>query len=174
MLARALISVLAVTMFASVSYAGDQYVDGTGYAVSGYDVVAYFDLPQSSVGTEQPKGVPGRAEFTTNYNGAKFAFLSQTNLDRFLADPTGFAPQYDGHCAYGVAVGNKVPGNPNLWRIVDGKLYLNITKGVVRDWEDDIPGYINQAGDAWTGGLEQQAASSDRIPKFTSAAPLAD
>ena len=174
MIARALISMVAATVFASASYAGDQYVDGTGYAVSGYDVVAYFDLAQSSVGTSQPDGVPGRVEFVTKFNGVTFAFSSQANLDRFSADPTRFVPQFDGHCAYGVAVGNKVPGNPNLWRIVDGKLYLNITKGVARDWEEDIPGYISQAGGEWAGGLERQAASDDRIPKFTSAAPVAE
>lgn len=174
MFARMLFSVLATGIFSTASQAGDQYVDGSGYAVSGYDVVAYFDLAQSTVGTSQPEGIPGRADLTTTYNGAKFAFSTQANLDRFLAGPAGFAPQYDGHCAYGVAQGAKVPGNPNLWRIVDGKLYLNITKAVVRDWEDDIPGYIRQASDAWSGGLEPQGASDDRVPKFTSAAPLAD
>jgi len=33
--------------FASQAFAGDQYIDGTGFAASGYDVVAYFDLPQN-------------------------------------------------------------------------------------------------------------------------------
>ena len=174
MFAKALFSALVATCISTSSFAGDQYIDGTDYAVSGYDVVAYFDLAQSSLGTSQPKGIPGRVEFVTKYNGAKFAFASQANLDRFLRDPAGFAPQFDGHCAYGVAVGNKVPGNPNLWRIVDGKLYLNITKAVARDWESDIPGYISQAGSEWVGGLEGRAASDDRIPKFTSAAPVAE
>ena len=165
---------LAALLFSTSVHAGDQYVDGTGFAVSGYDVVAYFDLAQSAVGSAQAQGIPGRAEFTADHNGAKFAFASQANLDRFKSDPTGFAPQYDGHCAYGVAQGGKVPGNPNLWRIVEGKLYLNITKGVVRDWEEDIPGYIAQAGDEWTGGLEPQSASDESIPRFTSAAPVAN
>ena len=174
MFAKALIAVSLGMLFPNTSFAGDQYVDGTGYAVSGFDVVAYFDLAQASVGTSQPEGLPGRVDFTTTYNGARFAFMSQTNLDRFLADPAGFAPQYDGHCAYGVAVGNKVPGNPNLWRIVEGKLYLNITKDVVKNWEQDIPGYITQAGAEWAGGLEPQSASRDRIPKFRSVAPVAN
>lgn len=174
MFARMLFSVLATGIFSTASAAGDQYVDGSGYAVSGYDVVAYFDLAQSTVGTSQPKGIPGRADLTTKYNDAKFAFSTQANLDRFLAGPAEFAPQYDGHCAYGVAQGGKVPGNPNLWRIVDGKLYLNITKGVARDWEQDIPGYVEQAGAEWADGLERERASRDRIPQFSSAAPIAN
>lgn len=174
MVLKAIVLIGAFAGWPTATLAGDQYIDGTGYAVSGYDVVAYFDLAQATVGTSQPEGIPGRADFTTEYNGATFAFASQANLDRFLADPAGFAPQYDGHCAYGVAQGSKVPGNPNLWRIVDGKLYLNITKGVVRDWEEDIPGYITKAGDEWTSGLEPQSASDDRIPRFRSEAPIAD
>jgi hypothetical protein len=78
-----------------------------------------------------------------------------------------FAPQYDGHCAYGVAKGGKVPGNPTLWRIVDGKLYLNITKNVVGFWEEDIPGNLKKSEKNW-GGLDPKAASTDKIPSFTS------
>lgn len=155
---------------ATASHAGEQYVDGTGYAVSGYDVVSYFDLPQSVVGAPQQSPQKGHKDITADYNGATFAFASAANRDRFLADPAAFAPQYDGHCAYGVAKGGKVPGNPNLWRIVDGKLYLNITKNVVGFWEEDIPGNISLAEGNWSG-IEAEAASDSGIPNFTAAAP---
>jgi hypothetical protein len=29
-------------------------------------------------------------------------------------------------CAYGVALGKKFDGDPRYWKIVDGKLYLNL------------------------------------------------
>lgn len=164
---------IASAMLAASStavFAGDQYVDETGFAVSGYDVVAYFGLDQSAVGTAQPQGVPGSASITAEYNGATFAFSSEANRDAFVANPAQFAPQYDGHCAYGVSRGGKVPANPNLWRIVDGKLYLNITKNVVGFWEEDIPGNISLAENNWTG-IEGSAASTATIPSFTSSAP---
>jgi YHS domain-containing protein len=152
------------------AFAGDQYVDATGFAASGYDVVSYFDLPQSEVGQPQQSPLPGQSSITAEYNGATFAFSSVENRDRFVADPAAFAPQYDGHCAYGVAKGGKVPGNPTLWRIVDGKLYLNITKNVVGFWEEDIPGNLTLSTGNWPG-LESAAASTDVIPNFTSDAP---
>lgn len=155
---------------ATSAFAGPQYVDRTGYAASGYDVVAYFDLGQNLVGMEQPAAIPGRADITADHNGATFAFSTQANRDRFLANPAAFAPQYDGHCAYGVAQGGKVPGNPNLWRIVDGKLYLNITPDVVGFWEQDIPGNLNSSAANWVS-LDTKPASRSRIPKFRSAAP---
>ncbi len=164
------IAVTALSL-AAPAFAGEQYVDDTGFAASGYDVVAYFDLPQAAPGQSQSAGVPGSTGFTAEYNGATFAFATAENRDKFLADPAQYAPQYDGHCAYGVAKGGKVPGNPNLWRIVDGKLYLNITRNVVSFWEEDIPGNIELAQGNWVS-LEPTPRSSSPIPQFSSTAPL--
>ncbi|WP_120499891.1 YHS domain-containing (seleno)protein [Roseovarius sp. EL26] len=161
-------------IFAPIAaFAGPQYVDETGYAVSGFDVVAYFNLEQSDVGTAQPAAVPGKASITAEYNGSTFAFSSNANRDKFTADPAKYVPQFDGHCAYGVSRGGKVPGNPNLWRIVDEKLYLNITPVVVGFWEEDIPGNIDTGDSNWPG-IEASAASTSTIPKYTSDAPQAD
>ena len=161
----------AAFTFSTSAYAGEQYVDPTGYAVSGYDVVAYFDLAQAPVGQSQPAGVPGDKDITATYNGATFAFSSEKNKKRFLKDPAAYVPQYDGHCAYGVAQGGKVPGNPNLWRIVDDKLFLNITKNVVGFWEEDISGNINKSENNWVN-IESASASDRGIPQFKSSAPV--
>lgn len=167
---------LAVILAAGLAFpalAGEQYVDRTGFAVSGYDVVAYRDLEQVPVGAPQPAAIPGKADITAEYNGATFAFATTENRDKFLEDPAYFAPQYDGHCAYGVSKGGKVPGNPNLWRIVDDKLYLNITRNVVGFWEEDIPGNIDLAEDNWPE-IEPDKASTKPIPDFKSSAPVED
>lgn len=166
-----IIAVIGALGWAGAAQAGEQYVDETGYAVSGHDVVAYFELEQSPVGTPQPEAVPGRKDITAEYNGAKWAFSTEENRDKFLANPEKYAPVFDGHCAYGVAKGGKVPANPNLWRIVDGKLYLNITKNVVGFWEEDIPGNISEAQTNWSG-IEGNPASDSTIPFFNSSAPV--
>ena len=67
------LSALAFAIFpAGAAFAGPQFVDATGFAVSGYDVVAYRDLDQSAPGAEQPAAVPGRAHITANKNGVPF------------------------------------------------------------------------------------------------------
>ncbi len=149
----------AAVMIAGAAHAGPQYVDETDFAVSGYDVVAYHGLEQVPVGQKQQEAVPGKADITAEYNGATWAFASEENREKFVASPEAYAPEFDGHCAYGVAQGGKVPANPNLWRIVDGKLYLNITPNVVGFWEENIPGQINTAEGNWGGGLEVKDAS---------------
>lgn len=155
----------ALFWLAAPALAGPQYVDKSGFAASGFDVVAYHDLKQQPVGKDQPKAVPGKASITATYNGAKWAFSTPENRDKFLADPAKYAPQYDGHCAYGVAVGGKVPSNPHLWRIVDGKLYLNITKNVVGFWTQDVPGNIGKANENWSK-LKKDPASTRVIPEY--------
>ncbi|MEM7619543.1 MAG: YHS domain-containing (seleno)protein [Pseudomonadota bacterium] len=165
-------------VFATPSFAGGQYVDKTGFAISGYDVTSYWGLKQNPVGQAQPAPLPGKKSITADYNGAKWAFASEANRDKFLKDPAKYTPLYDGHCAYGASVGNsntggKVPANPKLWRIIDGKLYLNITETVVGFWERDIPGHIKQADKNWGAGLETKPASSGPVPLFkTDKAPI--
>lgn len=152
--------------FGGSALAAEQYVDSSGFALSGYDVVAYFSKEQADVGEAQPEPTPGKASITTEWNGATWAFASEENRDKFVANPEKFAPAYDGHCAYGVGInqGGKVPGNPNFWRIVDGTLYLNITKAVTGFWEEDIPGWIQKSEANWTS-IESKPASTREIPK---------
>ncbi|RIA55134.1 YHS domain-containing (seleno)protein [Dichotomicrobium thermohalophilum] len=167
-----ILAVVAALSWAGAAQAGEQYVDETGFAISGHDVVAYFEMEQAPVGEKQPEAVPGRKDITAEYNGATWAFASEENREKFLANPEKYVPAYDGHCAYGVAKGGKVPGNPDLWRIVDGQLYLNITENVVGFWEEDIPGNIDKAQSNWPG-IEGNPASDRTIPFFTSDAPTA-
>lgn len=155
---KTLFFILLLAASTGPALAGQQYVDETGYALSGYDVVSFHELAQSPVGKRQPEAVPGKTSITARYNGATWAFSTEANRDRFVAEREKYAPAFDGHCAYGVAQDGKVPGNPNLWRIVDGKLYHNITPQVVGFWEKGIPGNLGKAAANWTA-LESDPAS---------------
>ena len=111
-----------------------------GLAIRGYDPVAYF---------ERGAPVRGVAEFETEHDGATWRFASADNLAAFEADPARYAPQYGGYCAYAAAFGSKAPTDPDAWKIVDGKLYLNLNKGIQARWEKDIPGFIAKADRNW-------------------------
>ena len=160
-----------VTLNPLKAFAGQQYVDKSGYAVSGYDVVAYRSLEQNPVGEAQPNAIPGKADITAQWNNATWAFSSIENRDKFLENPEYFAPAYDGHCAYGAAVNGKVNANPHLWRIVDDRLYLNTTATVVGIWEGDISGNIINADTNWEN-LAPEPAATKPVPKLdTTLAP---
>lgn len=107
-------------------------------AVSGYDPVAYF-----TVG----KPVKGDPKFKATFQGAEFRFASAANLARFKANPVAFAPQYGGYCAWAVSQGYTASGDPMVWKIVGGKLYLNYNAEIGQRWSKNIAGFI-KSGDA--------------------------
>ena len=111
-----------------------------GYAVHGYDVVAYFTRGEPTKGDDR---------FSFEYLGATYRFTSAGNRDRFAADPAAYAPQYGGYCAFGTAMGRKFDGDPHAWRIIDGKLYLNVNKTVQARWLTDTAGFIRGANHNW-------------------------
>jgi hypothetical protein len=83
--------------------------------------------------------------------GAKWFFATAANRDLFESDPEKYAPQYGGYCAYAVAMGKTADIDPNAWKIVDGKLYLNYNQEIQVKWLEDVPGYIQKADMNWPG-----------------------
>lgn len=110
-------------------------------AVSGYDTVSYFS-------SEGP--VKGKSEFSTQWEGATWSFANADNLAKFKANPTKYAPQYGGYCAYAVAQGALAKGDPKQWHIDDGKLYLNINSGIKKKWLSNKGNFIQQADQNFT------------------------
>lgn len=132
---------LVFVLFAGTAMAGKDKVFNTGgVAIRGYDPVAYFT---------DSKPVKGKPAHTVTWNGVKWQFASQANADKFKADPGKYAPKYGGYCAWAVSQGYTASIDPAAWKIVDGKLYLNYSKGVQSRWEKDIPGNIVKANGNW-------------------------
>lgn len=113
-------------------------------ALRGYDAVAYFTDGQA---------IRGVAQFETMWNGAKWRFASAEHRDRFVNAPDTFAPQFGGYCAWAVAHGYTADGDPEAWKIVDNRLYLNYSKRVQRKWEANIPEFIRQGQANWPAVL---------------------
>jgi len=105
-------------------------------AILGYDTVAYFT---------EGKAVKGHDSYVTEWMGAKWKFASKSNLDRFKAQPARYAPQYGGYCAYGVSQGYLVKVEPDQFKIISDKLYLNFDASVQAKWLQDPAGYIRIA-----------------------------
>ncbi|MEM9502228.1 MAG: YHS domain-containing (seleno)protein [Pseudomonadota bacterium] len=108
---------------------------GDTLAVRGYDVVSYFS--DDGVPTE------GSEDFTVRYEGFDYQFANEDNAKTFIEDPSKYAPAYGGYCAWAIGANDALaPGDPNVYEIVDGTLYLNFNEDVQDRWEQDIPGFI--------------------------------
>ena len=104
--------------------------DAEGVALSGYDLVSFFTGPVP---------VKGKASIAGEYRKVAFRFATAANRTAFMKDPESFLPRYGGFCAYSVAKGQPVPGNPGSWRILSGKLYFLESPAIMMTWERDQP-----------------------------------
>lgn len=121
------------------------YAEG-GVAIGGTDPVAYFT---------QGAPVAGTAQHRVEWNGAVWQFASAENKAAFAANPTAYAPQYGGYCAYAVSRGYTASTVPVAWKITDGKLYLNYSRSVAALWRTQMRANIRKADANWPGVLTQ-------------------
>jgi len=139
---------LSLSVMALPAFAGQpEFFRGAfrGVAINGYDPVAYFN---------DNKPVAGSADISAEWKGVTWRFASQANKEAFVAAPEKYAPQYGGYCAYAVSQGATAPSDPEAFTIVDGKLYLNLSKDIREVWSQDIPGNISKANANWPKVLQ--------------------
>ena len=136
------ILILTVALMASCGVAKvGPNVNSNGYIAQGYDVTEYFN----------DKPTEGFDRYSTTYDGAKYKFANQQNLDTFNANPQKYQPTYDGWCAYGVGASNKKIGiNPETYEIRDGKLYLFYNSwgiNTLKSWLEEDPKKLQAKAD---------------------------
>ena len=100
-----------------------------GLAIRGTDPVAYFTDAMPVAGSPDHTLVANRAAFE--------------------ADPTAYAPQYGGYCAYAASKGAVATTVPEAWTVHEGKLYLNYSTSVRGIWSQDVAGNIALADANW-------------------------
>jgi len=89
--------------------------NSTGLAIGGFDPVAYFAVARA---------VRGREGIEHGWNGGGWRFVNDGNRRAFARDPEVYAPRFGGLDPVLLARGRRVPGNPRIWMIRDGRLYL--------------------------------------------------
>ena len=118
---------------------------GSALALDGMDTVSYFN---------PGKPVAGRIDIASQHRGAVWRLSSARNKLAFDANPQRYVPQYGGHCAWGTSRGYAVRGDPQVWRIVDCKLYMNYNRSVQGNWSRNIDAHISRANRDWPGVLK--------------------
>ena len=146
---RSKIAIIAALVALALGAAGAGRVkravntNGGDLAIGGYDVVAY----------SSGAAARGSGAFEYRWNDAIWRFSSAANRDRFVGEPERYAPQFGGYCAWAVSRGYTAEIDPEAFRVVDGKLYLNYSKAVQRRWEQDIANNIARARANWPAVL---------------------
>jgi hypothetical protein len=90
-------------------------VPGKRVALRGYDPVAYFT---------DSRPLQGLPQYWYEFDDTVYLFASGEHRAAFIADPDHYAPQYRGYCAMSVSFGERDEGLPDVWKILDGKLFV--------------------------------------------------
>ncbi len=83
--------------------------------LKGHDPVAYFTAGRHTL---------GRPDIKAEHQGATYRFSREENRAAFVKEPARYAPQYGGFCSNGIVYGIPWGGDPDIWAIVDGRLYI--------------------------------------------------
>lgn len=140
--AAASVLALAPSTALAVKQTGGEYNTlYAGLGAKGYDVVSYFTNKAPMQGSDK---------FTANHGGVTWQFASAEHRDMFKADPTKYAPQYGGFCAWGVAQGKLFDVDPvNGWTMSNNKLYLNFNSDINKTFARDTEGFLSKAERNW-------------------------
>jgi YHS domain-containing protein len=109
-------------------------------ASQGYDLVSY---------QKDNAAIKGSDEYFVKYMGLLFLFSSEENKDLFKETPEKYLPEYGGYCAMGMTLGQKIPVDPEAFTFINGRLYLNLNKGVRQKWLENTAENIKKSNRQW-------------------------
>lgn len=95
------------------------------------------------------KATKGDAKYQTKFRARVYFHASEERKAAFEKDPDKYLPRLDGLCtvALGGSYGNKIPGDPQVFNIEDGKVYLFSSTRAWRAYTTDPPRYRMGAED---------------------------
>jgi YHS domain-containing protein len=81
----------------------------------GYDPVAYFVAG---------KPTPGRPDIKAEHDGVTYRFASDEHRRLFVSNAAKYVPQYGGFCANGMVYAIPLGIEPEIFKIIGGRLYV--------------------------------------------------
>ena len=95
------------------------------------------------------KAVKGNAEFTYLYGKDLYRLAGAKERAAFDKNPRKYLPQFDGYCTEAVTRGKRYPGDPLVFAVVDGKLYLFFDPAAKKKFDADVTDAIKKANAGW-------------------------
>ena len=137
---------LSLAFFSTVTTPGIAFdkinKSNNGIAIKGYDSVAYHT---------EGRAAKGNKNFSYKWNDAEWYFASAENRDLFVLSPERYAPQYGGYWAGSLsATGRVADVDPEAFKIIDGKLYLNWSKKVLNNFTKNEAENVKRADENWS------------------------
>lgn len=94
------------------------------------------------------------------FDPVAYRFASAEPKARFDAAPPKYAPQFGGYCGYGASRGYPAPIDPRAFTIMNGRLILQNSLGVLERWRKDPEGYLAKADANWPSIVEKHGKTA--------------
>lgn len=141
---RTVLSIFALSVLSLINHASpvramqDSSKPESRIALGGHCPVAY------QTDSKAMKGDPAHA---STYQGWVYHCASADAKKTFEANPAKYAAQYGEFCttALGGIYGNRLPSDPTVFYVIDGKLYLYSSLRARNAFDRDPPAYIAKA-----------------------------
>lgn len=112
----------------------------SGAALHGFDPVAYFIEGRPQTGSQ---------DHELRFRGLVWRFASAANRAAFEASPERYVPEFGGYDPVPLAANVPVPGNPMLFAIHDGKVFLFSTAANRTAFLEAPEGLNKTAAERW-------------------------
>ena len=112
------------------------------------------------------KPARGNPKIQSEYEGAKYYFVSAEHKSLFDANPAKYAPAYGGYSGSAASLDRLSPISPEWFQILDGRLILQHNKKATDKFNADQKGNILKANQNWPG-LVTRTGSGGRTLVFT-------
>ncbi|MDA7948715.1 MAG: hypothetical protein MPJ78_14720 [Hyphomicrobiaceae bacterium] len=112
----------------------------TGFAIGGYDPVAYHT---------QRRPVRGRNGLEHQWGGAAWRFFNSGNRDAFAKHPEIYVPRFAGYDAFALSRGLTLQGEPLLWVFYKGRLLLFQNRKNLKLWKRNPDAVTKRASINW-------------------------
>lgn len=122
----------------------------TSVALGGFDPVSYFTDGQP---------VRGVADHEHYWQGVSWYFASEANRDVFARDPEIYAPQFGGYGAMSMARGYLSEGNPQIYQVLDNRLFLFYSLG-------NREAFLSARNTARVRAMDRWKVASATLPGF--------
>ena len=141
------LAIASSAVTATPAIAEDEYNVTTGYTLEGAGLGVHGADPV--VLSTLNAVAPGDAANTVVHDGVAYYFASKLSADRFKADPDRYLPQYGGYCAYALSQGIVKRGDPGLFVISDGRLFLLNNPRALARWQAEQDQLLIKAEGHW-------------------------
>lgn len=125
--------------------------------LKGHDPVAYFTTG---------KPMLGDPAFRTDFDAVTYRFVNEENRFTFMKNPLKYVPMFGGHCANSMAYAIPWGGDPDTWKIIEGRLYIFGGVAARRYFVMDEEANVRLAQRYWKDEVEGSIAIVQRYKRL--------